>query len=311
LVSKKMASISVLPSLVDQDANLDLPHVSHPFDPTVSEQDLGTNIDSKKDLGSWLHGAVHLPKGEERTDTTAETNNPNIQKIKEIDARIHRLNELKQKILSFQVQHDPLPCRVSPNSSSSDGYKQSQPGPVNEDAVVQPPAPPVARILIASVKPVTPPPTPPSSTKRSRRASMSSSCSSGSASVSASDLEDNAVDDMFLNEDQQKLQRRAQNRASAKKSRARKKHKTQQLQKVLNELKNENKKLLKFVESKLGASKVRTLLEKQRALRRQRDAKEATRSLILALRNPANRMVNSRTLAFLDKLRENVEKNYS
>jgi hypothetical protein len=306
-----MASINVLSPVVPHDGNLDLPHVSDPFDPIGSEQGLETTMDSTKDLGTWLHDAVHLPKCEERAITTAQEMNSNTQKIKEIDARIHRLNELKKKILSFSVQHGLPPNCVSTDCSSSDAYKQSQPKHVNVDAAVRPPPPPLAHIVTVYSKPVTPPPTPPSSTKRSRRSSMSSSCSSGSASVSGSDLEDNTMEDMDLNEDQQKLQRRAQNRASAKKSRARKKQKTQQLQKVLNELKNENKKLMKFVESKLGASKVRTLLEQQRALRRQRVAKEATRNLIRALKNPANRMLNSRTLAFLDKLRENVEKNYS
>ena len=64
------------------------------------------------------------------------------------------------------------------------------------------------------------------------------------------------------------------------------------MNKLFQNLKEENKKLRRYVDTKLGHSNVQELLTEKRAEAKIQDARMATQNFISALRNPANRIVD-------------------
>ena len=77
------------------------------------------------------------------------------------------------------------------------------------------------------------------------------------------------------------------------------------MNKLFQNLKEENKKLRRYVDTKLGHSNVQELLTEKRAEAKIQDARMATQNFISALRNPANRIVDCDMMDFLNNLRDN------
>ena len=96
---------------------------------------------------------------------------------------------------------------------------------------------------------------------------------------------------------------REQNRLSAKKCRERKKQEMSQLKNGLSDLRDENERLKRFVESKLGQDTTRSLLaQKQKEL-----VSSTSNALITPLKkDPFNRIMGPTELQFLRTLRDDA-----
>lgn len=91
---------------------------------------------------------------------------------------------------------------------------------------------------------------------------------------------------------------RERNREHAKRSRQRKKAFTGNLQQSVEELKAENKKLREQVYALLGKAKVDSIIREKKAY--------ADESFLAVVKNPKNRVLDSKTISFLKSLQKNL-----
>lgn len=187
---------------------------------------------------------------------------------------------------------------ITPSSSVQDIQAFSVPNPMAtlEQIVSSPPSPvpsPLPTISESTKKPSkAKKPTKAATKTRKRKLSDKSASTTLSAPLSAAKNKDEGLTEEELEE------RRQRNREHAKRSRQRKKSLTSTLQQSVDDLKTENTKLREQIYSMIGAEKTRSLLKARE--------EKARAQFMTGLRDPANRVMDDKTLAFLKNLRKNV-----